>query len=310
MRNSRSRASLPGSILFVLGSLASAPAFAAPQAAEKRGREESIVDALNEAIPLGKEAIRAFVKPVLDTVTISPSEEMEIGDAFYRQIGVEMKGKLDSRRREVDYVSAVGQALARQVGRKGIRYKFHVVEEDVPNAFAIPGGHVFVYRGLMDKIVQNEAQLAAVLGHEIGHVDAEHTVDFYKPVKASSQLPFADVTTMVAALVSRMLSSAYGEAQESQSDLIGTRLAFAAGYEPLEGAQLQRTLRGMKMGAAPDPITGVADALVRSHPPSARREAAIEMESKALRSKEPGRVLSRGDTNYQRRVPVATQPLQ
>src|SRR5512132_536080 len=111
MRTGRKRASLPGSILFVLGSVAAAPALAAPQAAERRGREESIVEALTQTTPLGKEAVRAFVKPVLDTVTISPSEEMEIGDAFYRQIGEELKGKLDARRRELEYVSAVGQAL-------------------------------------------------------------------------------------------------------------------------------------------------------------------------------------------------------
>jgi predicted Zn-dependent protease len=290
--------------------LAAVPSAAQPRRAERKDREDSIVDALNEAIPLGKDAVRAIVKPMLDTVTISPGEEMEIGEEFYRQIADELKGKLDTRRRDVEYVSAVGQALARSVQRKGIRYKFHVVEEAVPNAFAIPGGHVFVYRGLLDKVVQNEAQLAAVLGHEIGHVDAEHAVDFFKPVKASAQLPFADVTTMVAALMSNLLSLTYEEAQESESDLIGTRLAFAARYEPLEGAQAQRNLRSLSKGGEPDPITGVADALLRSHPPSARREAAIEAESKALKSKEPGRQVYRGAANYQRRVPVAIQPME
>ena len=302
---------LPAAVLLALCSAAAANVQAAQSRTVEQSRhEDSIIAALNEAIPLGKEAIRAFVKPMLDTVTISPREEMEIGDTFYRQIGEELEGRLDVRRRDVEYVTAVGQALARQVRRKGIVYRFHVVEEAVPNAFAIPGGHVFVYRGLLDKLVQNEAQLAAVLGHEIGHVDAEHGVDFFKPVKASSQLPFADVTTVVAALASRMLSVVYEEAQESQSDLIGTRLAFAAAYEPLEGAQLQRTLRGFKMEGERDPLTGVADALLRSHPPSARREAAIEAESKALRSKDPGRKVYRGVANYQRRVTVATQPLE
>jgi predicted Zn-dependent protease len=300
----------PTALLAALCTLAAAPGFAAPPPPVARGgHDEAIIAALEETIPFGKAAVRAFVKPVLDTVTISPAEEMEIGDTFYRQIGEELEGRLDVRPREVQYVSAVGQALAREVQRKGIRYRFHVVEADVPNAFAIPGGHVFVYRGLLDRLVQNEAQLAAILGHEIGHVDAEHAVDFFKPIKASSQLPFADVTTMVAALMSRMLSVAYGEAQESQSDLIGTRLSFAASYEPLEGAVLQRTLRGLQKEGHRDPLTGVADALLRSHPPSERREAAIDAESRALKIKDPGRKVFRGAANYQRRVPVAAQPM-
>jgi predicted Zn-dependent protease len=301
---------LKAAVLLALCSAAAASVQAAQsRTVEPSTHEDSIVAALNETIPLGKEAIRAFVKPMLDTVTISPREEMEIGDAFHRQIAEELEGRLDVQRRDVEYVTAVGQALARHVRRKGIVYRFHVVEDAVPNAFAIPGGHVFVHRGLLDKLVQNEAQLAAVLGHEIGHVDAEHGVDFFKPVKASSQLPFADVSTVVAALVSRMLSVVYEEAQESQSDLIGTRLAFAAAYEPQEGAQVQRSLRGLKMEGARDPLTDMADALLRSHPPSARREAAIDAESKALRSKDPARKVYRGVANFKRRVPVANQPL-
>ena len=168
---------VPAVVLLALCSAAANVSAAQSATVARSSHEDTIIAALNEAIPLGKEAIRAFVKPMLDTVTISPREEMEIGDAFYRQIGEELEGRLDVRRRDVEYVTAVGQALARQARRKGIVYRFHVVEEAVPNAFAIPGGHVFVYRGLLDRIVLNEAQLAAVLTRD-RHVDAEHGVDF------------------------------------------------------------------------------------------------------------------------------------
>ena len=112
---------LLAAVLLALCSAAAANVSAAQsRTVERSSHEDSIIAALNETIPLGKEAIRAFVKPMLDTVTISPSEEMEIGDAFYRQIGEELEGRLDVRRRDVVYVTAVGQALARQVRRKGI----------------------------------------------------------------------------------------------------------------------------------------------------------------------------------------------
>ncbi|MBX7220774.1 MAG: M48 family metalloprotease [Blastocatellia bacterium] len=270
-------------------------------------KEESILDAVAEAVPLGKEALRAIVKPMLDTVTISPRQEMEIGDAFFKEIRKKLGAKLDRNAADVAYLTSIGNTLAVNVRRKGIKYKFHVVEENVPNAFAIAGGHVFVYRGLLNKCINSEAQLAVVLGHEISHVDAEHTVDFYKPVVAASQLPFADVAVMIAALASKVLTFSYNEPQESQADELGAGLAFKARYEPSEGAAVQRRLKALNPSGVRDPLTGLADSILRTHPPSEKRALALEAISKKLHRADPNRKTYVGSTNYAQRTPITSR---
>jgi predicted Zn-dependent protease len=271
--------------------------------------EDSIVDGLADAIPLGKEMIRQTVKPIIDQESISEAEEMEIGDMFFENIKAEAGSKLDANSRDVAYVRAVGATLAEGVKRKGIRYTFHVIEDPTLNAFAIPGGHVFLYRGLLDRVIENEAQMAEVLGHEIGHIDAEHTIDFFKPIKAASNFPMGDEAMMVAALVSKLLSLTYGEVQESESDEIGTRLMFRAHYNPHEGATVHRRLEQTQPSGQVDPLTGLADAFLRTHPPSKKRALAIEEQATALEKREPGHVTYIGAQNYRMRTPVAEQPM-
>ncbi|HMW00588.1 MAG TPA: M48 family metalloprotease [Acidobacteriota bacterium] len=272
--------------------------------------EDAIIDAVGVAVPLGKEAVRSLVKPILDTVTITPQQEMQIGNQFFQNIKKKLGSKLDRDQREVAYVTSIGNVLATNVKRKGIKYKFHVVEDRLPNAFAIAGGHVFIYRGLLETVIENEAQLAAVIGHEISHVDAEHTVDFYKPVVAASQLPFADVSVLIAALGSKLLTFSYSEVQESEADNLGTVLAFKAGYEPAEGKNMQQRLGSLKSTGATDPLTGLADTVFRTHPPSQKRAAAIDALSKKLHTQKPNQKTYVGEANYRQRIPMTQKILE
>src|SRR5207253_9487695 len=73
------------------------------------------------------------------------------------------------------YVNEVGQALAKKTERPNLPWQFHVVDDSSVNAFALPGGSIFVTRGILATL-NNEAELAAVVGHEIGHVTAKHSV--------------------------------------------------------------------------------------------------------------------------------------
>ena len=89
------------------------------------------------------------------------------------------------------YADALGQRLVKKSPRQDIPYQFHVVDMIEPNAFALPGGYVYVTRGLL-ALVNTEDELAGVVGHEIGHVAARHTVQ-----RISRQGPFALITNLV-----------------------------------------------------------------------------------------------------------------
>jgi predicted Zn-dependent protease len=153
-----------------------------------------------------------------------------------------------------DYVRRVGARLAAQSPRAGIDYHFHIVDMEEPNAFALPGGYVFVSRGLL-ALVNSEAELANVIAHEIGHVAARHAVQ-----RASLSAPFAIASGLgefAVGLVSRRLGalvggvgglagslvvSPYSRRQEREADRIGQEMAAAAGWEPSAMTALLETL--------------------------------------------------------------------
>src|SRR4051794_41653458 len=100
---------------------------------------------------------------------ISEQQEIQLGRDYDQRIQRLLGVYPDPRLQE--YVDRIGQKLAAGSERKDLAWTFRVVDDPVVNAFALPGGHVYVTRGLMTHLT-SEAQLAAVLGHEIGHVTA------------------------------------------------------------------------------------------------------------------------------------------
>jgi predicted Zn-dependent protease len=137
------------------------------------------------------------------------------------------------------YVESVGRAVAAHSPRQDVPYSFEIVEMDEPNAFALPGGHIFVSRGLL-LLANTEAELAYVLGHEIGHVAARHAAKLDAHVK----------TLGIATLLGDILSGSrdeeehvsetaganpfarYQRNQERQADSIGQEIAHEAGFDP------------------------------------------------------------------------------
>jgi len=153
-----------------------------------------------------------------------------------------------------EWVAAVGRRVALHSPRQDVAYRFHVVDLEVPNAFALPGGPVFVTRGLL-ALVRSEDELGGVLGHEIAHVAARHSVrqaTAATPLAVVFGLPAAIVGavsrplgTLVAlpgALVSSLALSVYGREQEHEADRVGAELAARAGLQPLGLADLLERL--------------------------------------------------------------------
>jgi predicted Zn-dependent protease len=119
------------------------------------------------------------------------------------------------------YVSAVGKRLARHAPRGRFQYQFKVVDQDAPNAFALPGGFIYVSRGLL-VLSNSEDQLAGVLGHEIIHVAARHAAARQAMMQGLGPLQF-----MAGGFI-----AGYGRDQERESDRLGQGLAGLAGYDP------------------------------------------------------------------------------
>jgi predicted Zn-dependent protease len=150
------------------------------------------------------------------------------------------------------YVNELGQALAKSSPRQNVRYHFHVVAMDEPNAFALPGGHIYVSRGLL-LLTENESELANVLGHEIGHVAARHAAQRDALMKTMSVL---NTVAMVGVAVGGASSTGvrgpagqpsiytFSQKQESEADAIGQDLAVMTGIDPNGMASFLRSLDG------------------------------------------------------------------
>ena len=168
--------------------------------------------------------------------------EQKVGDQAALQVEREM-GLVDDPRL-AGYVRQIGERLVVHQTRKNITYRFKVVDSHVPNAFALPGGHIYVTRGLLT-LVNNEDELAGVIGHEIGHVVGKHGGR-----RVTMSAPFLVVSGLLGAatgIVSKRLGNAiveggaalsgvvvapYSRGQEREADRIGLDLAANAGWNP------------------------------------------------------------------------------
>jgi predicted Zn-dependent protease len=160
------------------------------------------------------------------------------------------------------YVNRIGQSVAESANRSGLTWEFTVVEDASVNAFALPGGFIFVTRGLLAQL-GSEAELATVLGHEIAHVTARHTVmQLSRAQRAALGLGIgAEVSSLVARFAPPAsegvgyLFLRYGRSDESHADRLGFGYAMAQGWDArkMRGlfAMLQRDARLREVGTLP-----------------------------------------------------------
>src|SRR5262245_8713725 len=172
---------------------------------------------------------------------VSTEKEKEIGAEEAKNVEKYM-GLVDNARLNA-YLDLLGQRLAKESPRQDVSYQFSVVDMIEPNAFALPGGYVYVTRGLL-ALVNTEDELAGVVGHEIGHVAARHSVQKISkqgPVAAvfgvisgvTSWIPIAgDIIGGIGDLTQGLLFAPYDRSQETQADRLGQDMASKAGWDP------------------------------------------------------------------------------
>lgn len=167
---------------------------------------------------------------------MSRESEASIGAKQHTQIIKEYGGVYNNPALAA-YVNEVGQRVARNTERPEVRYTFTLLDSPVVNAFALPGGYVYVTRGLL-AVANDEAELAGVLGHEIGHVTARHQAARYSQGLLTSLGAAVigaavgdDGVTKALGLGNNLYMSSYSRDQESQADDLGIRYLSRAGYD-------------------------------------------------------------------------------
>lgn len=171
-----------------------------------------------------------------DLVFMTEAKEIELGNNYdnkvREQYGVYSHPALQA------YVEQVGQQLAAQSHRSHLKYHFTVLDSPEVNAFALPGGHIYITRGIL-AYLNSEAELAAVLGHEIGHVTARHGVRQHAKGTATGMVgAILGAATGIQAtqdlfnLFGNAILSGYGREHELESDRLGAEYMARAGYDP------------------------------------------------------------------------------
>ena len=170
---------------------------------------------------------------------ISEQQEVQIGKEAAQET-VQQMGLVNDPPLQ-QYVSNIGMALAKRSERPELPWEFHVIDDPTPNAFALPGGPIFVTRGLIT-LMSSEAQLATVVGHEIGHVTARHSVNQMSKQQLAQLglglgavlVPGGDQLAGLASQGLGLLFLKYGRDDERQADELGFRYALNDGYDVRE----------------------------------------------------------------------------
>lgn len=171
-----------------------------------------------------------------DYVLMSEGQEIALGQRYNKEILKEMPAYDDPELAQL--VQSVGKKLAAHSHRTGLNYRFTIVDSPTVNAFALPGGYIYISRGML-AYLNSEAELAAVLGHEIGHVTARHSVRQHSAsttvnvigavISIASGVPGTDdLTSMAGTAIVR----GYGREHELEADRLGAQYMARSGYDP------------------------------------------------------------------------------
>lgn len=207
---------------------------------------------------------------------VSEAQEISIGTKNYSPARQSQGGDYTLDPELTAYVQSIGNKLAAVSDRK-LPYEFTIINDSVPNAWAMPGGKIAFNRGLLYEL-NNEAELAAVMGHEMVHAAARHGAQgmergilmqgaIIAVGLASKDNNYSNLIVGGAQLGAQLATSKYGRDAESEADLYGMRYMKKAGYDPASAVTLQETF----VRLSKDQKSSFIDGLFASHPPSMER---------------------------------------
>jgi len=237
---------------------------------------------------------------------LSRQDEIAIGNEQYRPSQQSQGGLYQVDLELSRYVNEVGQRLAAQARVDyDLPYEFVVLNNSVPNAWALPGGKIAVNRGLLLEL-NNEAELAAVLGHEVVHAAARHGASAMSRgtllqgvltvgAIASQDSAYSDYIVGAGQLGAQLITQRYGRNAERESDYYGIQYMVLAGYDPRAAVSLQETFVRLSQGRE----SSWLDGLFASHPPSEERVANNQAQVDDIMTLYAGVDMELGEARYQ-----------
>lgn len=212
----------------------------------------------------------------VSTQPLTLEEEKALGKRAHQQLVQQMGGVYPDRELNI-YVNRIGQWLAAKSERPDLEYHFQLINDSTPNIFSLPGGYVGITRGLMIRL-QSEAQLAAVLGFEIGHVVAQHHLQGIAPEnlrerpvslidRLSTDSDYAALVSSLPRVGIELIEKSYSRGHEQVADRMGIDLMVAAGYRPMVAVEV------LELFLEKQQVEGEGElrSLFRSHPFSEKR---------------------------------------
>ncbi len=206
---------------------------------------------------------------------ISSDEEVAMGQAM--SVEVAKQYPIHDNRTVTAYVQSVGDKIVRNCDRKDISYHFAVIAKNDANAFCLPGGHLYLYTGLM-KVANDEAEFAAVVAHEVGHVAARHSTE-----RLTQQYGYQFLLGLVlgqdpgtaARLIAELAATGgflkYGRDDEFEADRLGAGYLRAAGYDPQAMVDFLRRIENLET-REPSRL----ETWLMTHPPTSDRIARVK----------------------------------
>ncbi|MCX5692831.1 MAG: M48 family metallopeptidase [Candidatus Omnitrophica bacterium] len=214
-----------------------------------------------------------------DIIFVDTQKEVNMGKSIAESIEKSKEIKLDPDPLMTERVNEVGQRIASISGRKEVSYTFRVIDKDDVNAFALPGGYVFVFKGLVDKVSKDD-ELAAVIAHEIAHVVAKHSIkrlqggvgyNILQILMAVTGAGRPDAGRIDAAFGQLIMS--YSREDEALADKLAIKYLKEAGYDPWAVVSLLKKLQEADKTEPIRPYTSY-----RSHPYVADRIRMVKQE--------------------------------
>ncbi|MCD6540187.1 MAG: M48 family metalloprotease [Candidatus Omnitrophica bacterium] len=214
-----------------------------------------------------------------DIYFYSTEKEVNLGKNISQAIEKEMPISKDPLLNKK--IWEIGEKLVKVCDRKEINYYFYIIDKDEKNAFSIPGGYVYIFKGLLD-ILDNDSQIAFVLGHEIGHIVARHSIKRLQAslgynflILASSQIKASGNISQIQgiSLILATILSGYSQEDEFLADSLALKYLQRAGFPPQAGIEV---LKKLEQAQEKEPLREIA--YFRSHPFVSQRIKRIKQE--------------------------------